>query len=329
MVMRTAAGMDSMTMPTDPVPDLPGPPGGPGRGAGRAGVGLGQRRQQVQGRHVPDRLDDRGDGGRVVRVAAGGEVAEQQVVPDQPLDRPDVRLAQAHPAQPGHAQVGPDHGVVGVVAFVLAGSLADVVQDRGQQQQVRSGDPADQAGGVHRGLHQVPVDRVEVDRVALRQRAQPLPAGQQGGDQAGLVQVLPGGEHRLARSEQGQERIERDRRPRVGQRRAGAGQPQHGGRRHRQPGLRGGGRRPHHQRGIVGRVDRSGQHRLALLLDDAVGQRGAFDAASDPAAQVGDGARRPGQRPVHPVPGQVAGVVDRAGDPGDVLEQGVPVVEPQ
>ena len=67
-----------------------------------------------------------------------------------------------------------------------------------------------------------------VDRVPLRHRPQPLPAGQQRGDQPGLVEVLPGGDHRLARPEQREERVERHRRPRLGQRRAHLRQPQHG-----------------------------------------------------------------------------------------------------
>ena len=76
-------------------------------------------------------------------------------------------------------------------AVVQAGALADVVQDRGEQQQVGAVHPANQPGGLDRGLHQMPVDGVAVDRVALRQRPQPVPAGQERGDHPGLVERLP------------------------------------------------------------------------------------------------------------------------------------------
>ena len=173
----------------------------------------------------------------------------------------------------------------------------------------------------------MPVDGVEVDRVALGHRPQSFPARQQGGDQARLVQVLPGRDHRRTGSEQRQEGVERDRRPRLGQRRAGLGQPQHGGRGDRQSGLGGGRGGAQHQRRIGGRVDRPGQHGFALLFDDAVGQRGAFDPADQPAADIGHRALRAAQRAVDPMPGQIAGVADGAGDAGDMAQQHVTVVQ--
>ena len=190
-------------------------------------------------------------------------------------------------------------------------ALADVVQDRGQQQQVRAGTPGGPTGCHPRAVSircRSTVNRWIGSRCGMdRSRSQP---GSRLEIRPGLVEVLPGGDHRLARHRAGPGTRRARSAATVGQRRAGLGQPQHGGRGHRQPGLRGGRGGPDHQGGIGGRVDGPGQHGLALLLDDAVGQRGAFDPADQPAADVGDRALRAAQRPVDPVPGQVAGVVD-------------------
>ena len=81
--------------------------------------------------------------------------------------------------------------------------------------------------------------------------------------------------------------------------------------------------------GSVAGFTAAGQHGFAFLLDDAVGQRGALRAADQPAADLGDRPLRPAQRAIDPVPGHVAGVVDRPRDGGDVPQQHVPVVQPE
>ena len=58
---------------------------------------------------------------------------------------------------------------------VRAAHLADVVEQRGEQQQVGPGDPTDQPGGADDGLDEVPVDGVPVHGVALRPAAHRRP----------------------------------------------------------------------------------------------------------------------------------------------------------
>ena len=148
----------------------------------------------------------------------------------------------------------------------------------------------------------MPVDGVEVDRVALGHRAQSFPARQQGGDQA-----RPGPRSSQAgiigapAAEQRQEGVERDRGPGLGQRRAGLGQPQHGGR--GRPAARPG-RRPRRRAapasGSVAGLTALARTASPLLLDDAVGQRRAFDPADQPAADIGHRALRAAQRADRP-----------------------------
>ena len=76
----TAAAREDRGDPLDQVGDERAPPGAPGGRAGGQRVGLGERVQQFQGARRADGLGDRADGRRVVQVAPGGGVDEQQVV---------------------------------------------------------------------------------------------------------------------------------------------------------------------------------------------------------------------------------------------------------
>ena len=246
-------------------PALPVRPGGR---AGGVRVGAGQRVQQVQGGGVADRLGDRGDGDRVAQVAAGGHVRQQQVQPDQLLDGGDVGRRQADPG----GDLGGDRGADDAV--VAGQALADVVQERADQQQVGPVHLAGVGGRLVGGLDQVPVQGEAVHRVVLRQAAHPGPLRQPGVDQAVPVAGLPGGQQARAGAEQRDQRGAGRRRPRRRQRRAEGGEPFAGGAGDRQ--LHGGGRGGHPQRqaGVRDRADRgTRQHQLAVLLDHVAGDR--------------------------------------------------------
>jgi hypothetical protein len=124
-------------------------------------------------------------GHRVVEVPAGGDDGEQQVMADGLGHQLDVGLVQPHP----FAHVA-RHDLTGH-AVVTGPALADVMQQRRQQQQVGAGDVPGQRGRVGGALHQMPVDREAVQRVALRPVPHPLPVRDQRGQQPLLVERLP------------------------------------------------------------------------------------------------------------------------------------------
>jgi hypothetical protein len=121
-----------------------------------------------------------------------------------------------------------DHRLAGdgvVVAPQADEALADVVEPGPDQEEVGPGDPADEVGGAHRGLAQVPVDREAVVGVALRAAADRRPLGQHGDEQAFLVEGLDDAHGRPTRAQQGNQALAGLVRPRVAEgRRAGGGQ---------------------------------------------------------------------------------------------------------
>lgn len=86
--------------PFDQVGDESAAPGAPGGGPGGQRVGLGQRVQQFQGPGAADRVGDRADGLRVVQIAPGGGLDEQQVVPHEGGDHGGVAGVEPEPG--GH-----------------------------------------------------------------------------------------------------------------------------------------------------------------------------------------------------------------------------------
>ena len=263
-----------------------------------------------------DRRRDLLHGHRVVQVPPGRDLGEQQVVADRGGDQLRVGLAEADPL----AHVAGDH--LAGDAVVAGPALADVVQQRGEQQQVGPRHVAGVGGGVGRALDEVPVHGETVQRVALRAVAHPLPVRDQRGEQALLVERLPDGDRVLPGAEQGEQLVARLVRPRDRQRRA-LGEPGQGARRERQARLGGRGGGPQHEHGVGRRGRGPREHDLALLLHHAVGERAALrPAAAHPHAECAAAAR-----PVR----HAEGVVDRVGDgaarAGQLAQQRVAVEE--
>ena len=93
------------------------------------------------------------------------------------------------------------------------------------------------------------------------------------------------GDGGLPRAEQGDELLAGLGGPGHGQRPGGGGEPAYGVQGERQPGLGGGGGGPQRQHGVAFGAGGAGEHHLAVLLDDALGERAAL------------GLRRRGRRP--------------------------------
>ena len=160
----------------------PGLPPSPGGRTGGQAVRLGQRPEQVQPDGVADRLGDGGDGGRVVEVAPGGRVGQQEVVAHH-IDQASTSPAEAHAGR---------HAVDDLHAHAVwsPGYPLPMSWSRAPTSRVGSLDPAHELGGLRRRLQQVPVDRKAVVGVALRLVAHGGPFGDQADQQPELVERL-------------------------------------------------------------------------------------------------------------------------------------------
>ena len=177
---------------------------------GCAGVGFGEEAEQIEDIGPPvHRLDQGRLGGRVAVVPLGGQQREGQVLADQPLDQTGV--ARTHPHRQ-HRLAGDRRADRGVLV-ARPGQLADVVEERGQEQQIGTVDPGQMLLHLGDGLHRVPVDGVLVDRVVLRPRPDRVPAGDPAGDTARQVQRLPHRHEVGAGRQHVEERLPRRRRP--------------------------------------------------------------------------------------------------------------------
>ena len=262
-----------------------------------------------QHRAVAERGGHRLDRGRVVEVAAGGHVGQQQVVAAQRDEHGGVGRVEPHArADPGQ-QLDADLGVVAGAA------LADVVEQGAEHEQVGPVDPAGQPGAAHRGLPQVPVDGEAVVGVALRLAAHAGPLGHVPLPHALLVERLEQHDGRRPGQQQVDERSAYGFGP--GRRRVGGLGGQPGERPPVELGVAaGGGRRGRQgERGVGGDVDVVGDGDLAVL---------EAQAPAEVAGAPGPG-QRPDERAVDAVPGVVARPGDRAGGPGDGAHQHVGV----
>ncbi len=190
----------------------------------------------------------------------------------EPLDHLDVARLVAE-ALGGPACDGRTRGAV----VGRARQLADVVQQRGHEQQVGALDVAQERPRPHDRLDEVAVDRVPVHGVALRPRAHAGPPGHPRAHQPGQVAGLPGRRRDPARHPAGRG-TPRAPAPSTARwstsaRRGGARQvlDGHGRQRQPEPGRRR--RRPQRERRVGARVDAHAEHHLAVVLDQAVPER--------------------------------------------------------
>ena len=91
------------------------------------------------------------------------------MVPHDAREGLGVAAPEAHPRADRADHVRP------VLAVVAVPALPEVVQERREQQEVRACDGGGESGRLHRRLHQVPVDRVDVRAVAGGQIPHPRP----------------------------------------------------------------------------------------------------------------------------------------------------------
>src|SRR5690606_12201480 len=151
-------------------------------------------------------------------------------------------------------------------------ALADVVQQRGDEQQVGAVHAPGEGGGAHGGLDEVPVDGPQVHGVALRAAAHALPVGQQPADQALRLQGLPHVDGGPAGTQQGGELVGG-----VGGRGGGEGggggrEESDGVRGEREGGVgRGGGGEQREERVAFG-AGGAGEDHFAVLFDDSLGE---------------------------------------------------------
>ena len=112
------------------------------------------------------------------------------------------------------ATVSREHdAVVGVVAGI---ALAQVVEQRAHEQQVGATHRAHDVVGARHRLEEVTVDGEAVERVALRLAAHPLPLGEVVHEEAALVEQLDQRHHRVAPTEERDERVAGVVAPRLG-----------------------------------------------------------------------------------------------------------------
>ncbi len=279
-----------------------GAPVGPRQRPGGGGVRLGEREQDLEDLTVaPDGGDGGVDGGRVLVVAAGRELDEGQVLADERDEHLDVARREAPALRDGAREVGAGHRVV-----PRAPHLPDVVEQRGDEEQVRAGRPSHQPGRAHDGLDEVAVHGVAVDRTALGSRPDGCPLGQPPLDDADLVQALPHADQPRPGRQEVAEQVTARRGPRVRVRGCGAGEVVEGRRGEGQPGPgrddAGAQRHPGVALGESGRAE----HDLAVAGEQAVAERGhPRPAGPDPQGAGALGLARAAQ-------GAVEGVADEA-----------------
>ena len=272
--------------------DEPRPPARPrlrGRGPG---VRLGERDQLGDRFRGGKPRGDAQEGGGIVRVARRRGLGEQQVPPDEQGDELGPLVIEAHPCRDRTGDRLAGHAVLGEP------SLADVVQQGRDHEDVGPSYRTDQRGGLATGLHHVSVDGEAVDRRGVRQQPDPLPLRKHETEGSGLLQRLPHGQQPWSGRQQPHEQLPRLVRPRL---RQGRGLPhQPGGRRRCQDDV------------TLGRLGSGTQEEHRVLVGTRPGiedhlARGERDAGGDgdqPRAATAGRRRRPCAVGVDAAPGQ-------------------------
>ena len=153
--------------------------------------------KKFQALDVGHQVHDGCHGGRVVEVATGSDIRQQEVVTNKQLESVHIGGVKAHALGNVSCHVSTDDAVITRVA------LADVVQEGPHQEQIRSVDISRSLSGMPSRFHQVTIHRELVDGVALREGSNRLPFGNEAGNNAGLIQGL---QHRHRRPTCTQER---------------------------------------------------------------------------------------------------------------------------
>ena len=182
-------------------------------------------------------------GSRVVAVSASSRCQRTSSA-----IRSTASGVEAHPGRDGPGDRLAGHAVLGQAA------LADVVEQRGDQQHVGSRDVPDQRRGLDAGLDDVPVDGEAVDRRGVREQPDPLPLRQDPGQRARSPPGSPTPAAARARRPAGRTSSCRASSGHgVGQRRALAHQPGRGRRSQHDVALGGLGRGAQQQHRVLGR----------------------------------------------------------------------------
>ena len=163
--------------------------------------------QQLERRHVADRLGDLADRRRVGQVAPHGDVGQQQVVLHEPHQHVDVAGRETEARTDLADERHPRRGVIAGIA------LAEIVEQRPEHEEVGAVDAAGEGGGVGGRLPQVPVDGEAVVGVALRPAAHGIPLRQQPHEDAPLVERLEHVDRPMTLAEEGDELLQRPVRP--------------------------------------------------------------------------------------------------------------------
>ena len=261
-----------------------------------------------------DGVDDSTDRRRVLQVAAGGRGGQQQMVAHDQGKQPHVGRPQPEPLPHPGGQLGADHTVI------AAATLADVVQQRAQYEQVGPRYPGGECACARDSFDQMTVNGPGVHRIPRRQVAHRSPFREKPAPQAGTVQRLNGGHRGRPGAEQHQQVLQRI--PRPGRPRSGRGidKPREGGGRDRDAGGGGGGRDAQDQPGVAMRFGVAGQHHLTGVLHDTfvewTADRTAQGRQSAARTRIGGGAQTrvdvvaDGTRGVGEHAGQVEPVAD-------------------
>lgn len=180
------------------------------------------------------------------------------------------RHVRAVEADPGGDVPRDDLARDGVVAWP---ALADVVQQRGDEEQVGAAHAAGQFGGADGRLDEVAVDGPDVYGVALRPAAYALPVRQQPGDQTLRFERLPDLDGGAAGAEERDELFACLGGPGRGEGARGGCHAPYGVQGEGKSRLRGRGRRAQREYGVAFGARGAGEHDLAVLFDDTLGER--------------------------------------------------------
>ena len=245
-------GRDELRLPRSPC----------GRPRGDA-VGFGQRGEERERPAVLHQASDDVRRRGVVQIAAGGHLGEDEVVGDEAQEDRDVLLGEAHAPNDALRDV-PAH-----LAVVARRALAEVVEQRRHDEQIRAVDRAQVRAAPGDRLQQVPVDRVAVVGVALRPVADHRPLGEEQFEQTPAVERLDDGDEGVTGLEEIEEGVAQPRGPRL---RRGAGVGREAIERlplDQDVALRGGAGDPDDERRIAGGVGVVGEGDLPVAHDDA------------------------------------------------------------